>query len=143
MSEGLSKFTIAIEALLLLVPLSAITFWMWVGRLLGRSLGWWTLDPLVLVPTISLTCGWILVFRFFVYGSAALRSTSGLIWVGAIFGGIAVIAAVVISAIGIKAALPEYFGLLVVGSPALAWNTMAPLAINIWAPEGRDSRRVS
>jgi hypothetical protein len=26
---------------------------------------------------------------------------------------------------------------------ALAWNTMAPLAINIWAPEGRDSRRVS
>jgi hypothetical protein len=25
----------------------------------------------------------------------------------------------------------------------LAWNTMAPLAINIWAPEGRDSRRVS
>ena len=101
------------------MPLSAITFWMWVGRLLGRSLGWWTLDPLVLVPTISLTCGWILVFRFFVYGSAALRSTSGLIWVGAIFGGIAVIAAVVISAIGIKAALPEYFGLLVVGSPAL------------------------
>jgi hypothetical protein len=28
-------------------------------------------------------------------------------------------------------------------SGGLAWNTMAPLAINIWAPEGRDSRRVS
>jgi hypothetical protein len=121
MPDRISKFAIAIEALLLLVPLSALAFWMWTGRLLGRPLGWWMIDPPLLVATISLVCGWILVFRFFVHGSAALRATSSLIWAGAILGGAAVIAAAAINfgAIGLKAALPEYFGLLVVGSPAL------------------------
>jgi hypothetical protein len=56
-----------------------------------------------------------------VYGPAVLRSSSSFVWVGAILGGVAVIAAVAIKlgAIGVKAALPEYFGFLVFGSPAL------------------------
>jgi hypothetical protein len=121
MPQRISKFMIAIEALFLLVPLSAVAFWVCAGRLMERPLGWWTLDPLVLVPAISLPCGWILVFRFLVHGSAALRFTSSLIWIGAIFGGAAVIAAVAIKfgATALEAVLPEYFGLLVVGSPAL------------------------
>jgi hypothetical protein len=121
MSEGLSKFLIAIEALLLLVPLSSLAFLMWASRLIGEPLGWWTLDPILLVSTISLACGWILVFRFFVYGTTVLRSTSSLVWVGAILGGAAVIAAVAIKfgGIGVKAAFLEYFSLFVFGIPAL------------------------
>jgi hypothetical protein len=130
MSEGHSKFIIAIETLLLLVPTSSIALLQWgftLVNVVGRPLGRPTLDFFVFIqlPMISLVCGWTLVIRFFVYGSDALRSTSGWIWSGAIIGGIVAIAALIevvaihFGDVSIRAALPEYFGLLVIGSPAL------------------------
>ena len=55
------------------------------------------------------------------YGWVALRATSRWIWFGATLGGLATIAALAISlgAVRLRVVLPEYFGLLVAGSPAL------------------------
>jgi len=122
MSLGLSKFVIAIEVLLLLVPTSALAFWDWAFSLLSAAnhpLDWWAL--FVLFPTICLMCGWILVFRFFAYGHTALVSTSSWIWFGAILGALAAISALAINlgAASVREVLPEGFGLLVVGAPAL------------------------
>jgi hypothetical protein len=122
MSLGLSKFIIAIEVLLLLVPTSALAFWDWAFTLIGAAnhpVDWWAL--FVLFPTICLICGWILVFRFFVDGCAALVSISNWIWFGAILGALAAVAALAINfgVVSLRAALPDGFGLLVVGSPAL------------------------
>jgi len=94
MSEGVSKFAIAVEALVLLVPISILAFLMCVinleSILIGKSP---TPDLLIVLPTVCLFCGWILVFRFFVYGSSALIYSPQWIWFGAICGGVATIAA--------------------------------------------------
>lgn len=91
MTERLSRFLVALEALLLAVPVTALATLAGIAGLLlltDRPMPIYERAQTIvyLVPFVPLVAGWILMARFVVFGSAALRSSSKALWFAASLG---------------------------------------------------------
>jgi hypothetical protein len=99
MTESLSRFLVALEALFLAVPVTALATLAGTAGLLlltDRPIPNYERAQTIvyLLPFVPLVAGWILMARFVVFGSVALRSTSRVLWVAAALGvGLFVLAA--------------------------------------------------
>jgi len=99
MSERWSKFLVALEALVLLVPVTLLAAFSLVGAI--TYLRAVHLEPyeqaqaiVYLVPLAPLTAGWILIARFLASGRAGLESCRAYLWWLAGLGGVLVVAAI-------------------------------------------------
>ena len=91
MPQSLSKFVLALEALLIATPLTVLYIWVlfpaaFLSALFLRSS---VASVLVnIVTLLSLLAGWMLMVRFWRYGAAGLRTSPSAVW-GAAYAGAA------------------------------------------------------
>jgi hypothetical protein len=93
MTERLSRFLVAVEAVLLAVPVTALAAFAAIAGLVllaDRPIPLYEQAQTIvyLMPVVPLVAGWVLMARFVVFGSAALRSSSRVLWSAASLGAV-------------------------------------------------------
>ena len=135
MTERLSRFLVVLEALFLAVPVTALATFAGIAGLVlltDRPMPIYERAQTIvyLVPFVPLAAGWILMARFVVFGSAALRASSRALWLAAILGAALFVLAALCAAVWARSStffksdsvfywLLSYFRELAFGFPAL------------------------
>jgi hypothetical protein len=120
MSERVSKFIVAAEALLLVLPVTLL-FLFWAPDEFLRPLfhGFHMRRIIACLIGVALISGWWLMIAFWRGGSNALRDTHAVVWVAATCGGAAAIVAGVLLLVFQSVELLGTFVMFVFGLPLL------------------------
>jgi hypothetical protein len=98
MSERFSRFAVAVEALLLALPVTVLAGWAFIAGLMllvNQSVQTYERAQTIVyaLPVVPLLAGWTLIGRFVLRGASALHSSSRLLWLQVLFGAITVLGA--------------------------------------------------
>jgi len=135
MTEPWSRFAVAIEALLLALPVTYLAIAGFAATMLfltdEQTLPIYERAQMIVyaLPIIPLAAGWILIGRFVIAGSPTLRSSSDVLWLLSFLGAIIVFAALFVGywlrrrdfgdAASLWPWVRSYFRELALGIPAL------------------------